>query len=185
MASSKNRILITFLSALLMYPHLLLSQTTSEPAAVRRYSSGVIEKLDRKRYEGTSLVFDAENLTFQDKNSSTRMKIPLSEIHRVRARVGTHAMEGALIGGGLFLLAAVTAILEVEADPYSKLKYGVFEIIAVSTAIGTGGGLIIGMMFPKQKPVFLRGKFLVYYHTNTSPTQSRHGAFLVGLGLPL
>ena len=69
-------------------------------------------------------------------------------------------MEGALIGGGLTLLAGALAVLQVEADPTLQTKENAGVIILGLTAGGTVIGGLIGFAMPKEKTVFQKGRLL-------------------------
>lgn len=155
-------VLISFLYVLFCLPVITSAQAQSNTSGTKKkYSKGVIYKKDRKRFNGQHLIFDSQSLTFQDQSTAKSVSVPLSEIEYVRARVGTYAVEGGLIGGGLFLLSALAAVAEVEADPTTEWKKDPTEAVIILTAVGFGGGLLIGALFPKEKTVFKRGRFLV------------------------
>ena len=157
----KISVFIAFLCFSLFCPQIIKAQPAVQKTGIfRKYSKGIIYKKDRKRFNGKNLIFSSQTLSFQDQYTTQQESIPLSEIEYVRARVGTHAVEGALVGGGLFLLSAIAAVADVEADPYTEVE-NAGEVIAITTAIGFGCGLLIGALFPKEKTVFKRGRFLV------------------------
>jgi len=128
---------------------------------IRRYGKGVVVTKDRKRHPGTAIEFTAETIEYRAKGTYRETSVPLSDVDHVRAQVGNHALEGALVGGGTMALASLLALAEVEADPYTTTVDNAGSIIAGLIIGGTVVGLLIGMAFPKDKIVYKRGKFLV------------------------
>ncbi|MFB0517220.1 MAG: hypothetical protein ACETWG_11550 [Candidatus Neomarinimicrobiota bacterium] len=167
----KSKIVFSIVSSLCIlffYPSVSNAQSISnQNGPVRRFSKGLIIKNDRSRFNGTDLVFTAQTLSFINQLTSENITFPLTEIQYVKAKVGNHAIEGALFGGALFLLSAISAVLQVEADPFTEVENG-GQVIAIITGIGLGGGFVIGAIFPKEKIVFNKGKFLV----NKNPFQN-------------
>ncbi len=144
----------------LLHPVLTYGQTGSTSTrTIRRYSKGRIIKKDRTKYVGRQLVFKTDVLTFNDENTGRTVTLPLSEIDYV-SKIGNHALEGALIGGGLTLLAGALAVLQVEADPTLQTKENAGVIILGLTAGGTVLGGLIGFAIPKEKTVFQKGRLL-------------------------
>lgn len=144
----------------LLHPVLTYGQTGSTSTrTIRTYGKGRIIKKDRTKYVGRKLVFKTDVLTFNDENTGRTVTLPLSEIDYV-SKIGNHALEGALVGGGLTLLAGVLAVLQVEADPYRTTKENAGVIILGLTAGGTVVGGLIGLAIPKEKTVFQKGRLL-------------------------
>ena len=174
-------LMVSFLFLMFCYPVISSAQVgSSTNATKKKFSKGLIIKKDRKRFEGTNLVFDSQSLIFKNVKTSQSVTIPLSEIQYVKANVSTHAMEGALIGGGIFLLSALAALADVASDPYTEVENG-GQVVAITTAIGFGGGLFIGAMFPKEKIVYKRGRFYAdknILNTNRDFKSSKNIPFL-------
>ncbi len=144
----------------LLHPVLTYGQTDSTSTrTIRRYSKGRIIKKDRTKYVGRQLVFKTDVLTFNDENTGRTITLPLSEVDYV-SKIGNHALEGALIGGGLTLLAGALAVLQVEADPTLQTKENAGVIILGLTAGGTVLGGLIGFAIPKEKTIFQKGRLL-------------------------
>ena len=141
---------VSFILILLLVPITSISQTAGGTA---RFSRGVILKKNGSRFNANNLVFSEQTLSFQDPKSQQTTQLPLSEIEYVRSKTGSHALEGALIGGGLFLLAGLAAVLEAESDPTVEVE-NTEQALLIITGIGFGGGLLIGTAFPKEKTVF-------------------------------
>ncbi|MGH2567087.1 MAG: hypothetical protein ACRDGA_02025 [Bacteroidota bacterium] len=153
----------------------------------RQYSNGIVIKKDRLRFQAMQLVFTPETLTFVDERTGQPVVLPLADVEFVSAKTGTHALEGALIGGGLFLLAGLAAWAEVEADPTKELKENAGQTIALLTVAGAGAGLLIGMAFPKEETVFTKGKlvFLSVPPVGLRAAGGHSDIVLVSLKIPL
>jgi len=141
---------------------------TGTQDVTREYYGGLIIKKDRTRFEGDRLLFSPRTLTFTDRRTGKTVELPLDEVEFVSAQTGTHALEGALIGGGICLLASLEAVAEVSADPSRKLKENAGEVVAIVTGVGAGVGLLIGAMIPKEATVYQKGK-LVFLPGSTNP----------------
>lgn len=158
--SARKKVLTALLVfSVLVWPVVSHSQSSlGNTGTVKKFTRGMIIKKDRARFQGRSLVFDAQSLRFQDVRTQQSVTLPLSEVDYVRAKTGTHTGEGALFGGGLFLLAGLSAWQEAESDPTTEVT-NAGKAIAITTAIGVVGGFIIGTFFPKEKMVYQKNKF--------------------------
>jgi hypothetical protein len=132
---------------------------TSDQNAVRRYGRGKIIAKDQTRYEGRSLMFGPQSLTFVDSRTGQSVTLPRAEVEYV-SRIGSHAKVGALGGGLLGLLAGLAAWAEVEADPTLETKDNVGPVIAGVTLAGAGIGALVGFALKKETTVFQRNQFV-------------------------
>jgi len=143
----------------LLYPVLTYGQTDSTSTrTIRKYGKGRIIKKDRTKYLGRKLVFKTDVLTFNDEKTGKTVILPLSEVDYV-SKIGNHALEGALLGGGLMLLSCLYALLEAESDPYRTPKENAGVIFVELTAAGTALGGLIGLALSKEKTVYQKGRF--------------------------
>ncbi len=154
-------VIISYLYTMFCFPGVANAQSGSNTeGTVKKFGKGFIVKKDRKRFNGKSLVFDSQSLTFKDIKTANSVSLPLSEIEYVRVKTGNRVVEGALVGGGFFLLIALLAYAKAEEDPYTEVT-NAGQVIGIMTAIGIGGGLVVGAMIKKEKTVYQKGKFLV------------------------
>ena len=142
----------------LLHPVLTYGQTDSTSTrTIRKYGKGRIIKKDRTKYLGRQLVFKTDVLTFNDENTGRTVTLPLSEVDYV-SKIGNHALEGALVGGGLTLLAGALAVLQAEADPYRTTRENAGVIILGLTAGGTALGGLIGFAHTERESSLPKGK---------------------------
>lgn len=132
---------------------------TSDQNAVRRYGRGNIIGTDRTRYEGRSLVFGPQSLTFVDSRTGQNVTLPRAEVEYV-SKIGSHTKEGALGGGLLALLGGLLGWAQVEADPTLETKDNVAPVIAGVTLAGAAIGALVGHSLKKETTVFQRGQFV-------------------------
>ena len=156
MRSSKFLNVVVFLLILLLVP---VTSFTQNAVKKTKFNRGLIIKKDGSRFSANNLVFSDQSLSFNDARTQKPGQLSLSEVEYVRARYSSHALEGALIGGGLFFLIGVAAVLDAESDPNVEVT-NAEEAILIVTGIGFGGGLLIGAAYPKEKPVFQYNKLV-------------------------
>jgi hypothetical protein len=186
MKALKILAMMVLMNALLLYPIAADAQSGARvDGAVHKFSKGMIIKKDRARFFATGLVFDSQSLTFKDNRTGKSMVVPLSEVEYVQAKTGSHAGEGALIGGGLFLLAALAAWAEAEADPNTEVT-NAGTVIAIATAVGVGTGLVVGSFLPKERTVYQNNKYIpvTFLPESKHSLGSNHTITLVSLRIP-
>jgi hypothetical protein len=178
----------TFLNVLLWSSSGVYAQTSDQSKKkIRSFGKGVIVTKDRKRHPGTNIDFYPEIIQYNKKTTNEMATVPLSDVDHVRAKVGSHVLEGALGGGGLMAASVLLALAEIEADPYRTTVDNAGTIAAGFIIGGIVIGGLIGACFPKQKVVYKRGKFLV--NTQVLPTipssMTDSNCLAVSLQIPL
>ena len=98
MKSHKLCATVTFVLVSILVP---ITSQVQAAGGTAKFSRGMIIKKDGSRFRANSLVFNAETLRFKTSSTHQGGELPLSEVEYVRAKTGTHALEGALIGGGV------------------------------------------------------------------------------------
>jgi len=133
------------------------AQSTST-SQMRTYGRGTVIA-GGERFHATDLVFGPDSLSFAVRGSGERKSFALSQVEYA-TRIKTHAGQGALVGGGLMVLAGVSAVASVAADPTRKLKDNATSIIAGLTAGGALIGAVIGGTQVDEKRVFQNGRLV-------------------------
>jgi len=147
------------------------------------FSRGLVVKKDGAQLKGKKLRFESETLTFIDLEAGESTTLPLSEVDYVRARTGTHATQAALYGGLIFLAGALSAVGQLESDPYTEVDNGM-QVVLLVTAIGVAGGLLIGAAIPKEKQVFKHNRLLAGHDMLLeNPNERIRTVTLVSVGL--
>lgn len=122
------------------------------------YSEGTVVTQNGKRLWAEDIILynDYVAYTLQKGIKDT---LALNDVLKVNAKSGNHAFEGALFGGSFSLLIFLSASISIQNQPnryYTKY----WEYTLYGTAIGTGVGLLIGLAFPKNKDVYVNGRFI-------------------------
>ena len=151
-----------FLSILMLsafVPSTLKGQTVIQTPE-RYYGRGRVIIKGGERFEAIRLLFKDGKLTFDVKSTGEERVYDLSQVD-FASRYKGYAMEGAIAGGSLMLLAGLSAVLQVKADPNLELKENAGLIIAGLTVGGTLVGALIGSAFKREKTIFQNGRFIV------------------------
>ena len=88
--------------------------------------------------------------------SGIKREILISDIRALDRSVGTQALKGAAIGGGIGLLSSLLAVAEVGTDPNRKLKDNAGVIVAGITVGFSLIGLLVGSAFDEWERVPIR-----------------------------
>lgn len=92
-----------------------------------------------------------DSLRFSYQHQKNQMSVPIDKISYAYLKTGSKAGTGAFIGGGIMLLASLSAIEEVNSDPNLELREGHEETLILVVGAGVALGALIGSAFPKWK----------------------------------